>query len=68
LQVCAQYALCAHTCNEASHNHEHVHFKCEACGNTTCLENVQIPALKLPQGYQVHETNLLIQGQCPNCR
>jgi Fur family transcriptional regulator, ferric uptake regulator len=62
-----RYALCKDTCHDHDHHHDHVHFKCAACGQTTCLDEVLIPTIQLPSGYQKRETNLLIQGTCPKC-
>ncbi|RIV27801.1 transcriptional repressor [Fibrisoma montanum] len=62
-----KYALCRETCAQGHHQHEHVHFKCENCGQTTCLDEVHIPAVALPQGYNRKEMNLLIQGVCSDC-
>lgn len=61
-----KYALCNHNCSTAGHHHNHVHFKCTICGQTSCLE-VEIPGIKLPKGYKPTEANLLIQGTCSNC-
>ena len=61
-----KYALCKEACSTAEHHHDHVHFKCTKCGQTNCL-NVDVPAIKLPKGYQVNEVNLLIQGICEKC-
>ena len=61
-----KYALCNEACSRAKHRHEHVHFKCTNCGQTNCLK-VEIPIVKLPQGYKTQELNLLIQGICQNC-
>ncbi|MTI23130.1 transcriptional repressor [Fulvivirga sp. RKSG066] len=61
-----KYALCQ-DCSTHHHHHEHVHFKCETCGQTTCIESVDIPEVKLPKGYKVKERNLLIQGVCEQC-
>jgi Fur family ferric uptake transcriptional regulator len=61
-----KYALCKEACNMAEHHHDHVHFKCTKCGQTSCL-NVDVPAIKLPKGYQAKEVNLLIQGVCERC-
>ena len=61
-----KYALC-NECTENRHNHEHVHFKCEICGQTSCLEKVAIPVINLPKGYKIIEKSLLIQGICANC-
>ena len=62
-----KYALCPDTCGEHHHHHDHVHFKCNDCGQTTCLDDVEIPAFRLPNGYQVADSNLLLQGTCPKC-
>ena len=64
-----KYALCRATCHTADHqhHHDHVHFKCTVCGLTNCLDDVRVPALSLPAGYQRQETNLLVQGVCPHC-
>jgi Fur family transcriptional regulator, ferric uptake regulator len=62
-----RYALCRERCTEDNHNHDHVHFKCTDCGQTSCLEKLHIPAVKLPSGYRAQEVNLLIQGLCAEC-
>jgi Fur family transcriptional regulator, ferric uptake regulator len=62
-----KYALCNDACSTAHHHHNHVHFKCTKCGQTSCL-NVEIPDIRLPKGYQPSEINLLIQGICENCQ
>jgi Fur family transcriptional regulator, ferric uptake regulator len=62
-----KYALCNEACSVAGHHHNHVHFKCTKCGQTNCLTNVEIPAVKLPKGYKPKEINLLIQGVCEAC-
>jgi Fur family ferric uptake transcriptional regulator len=61
-----KYALCSETCTATGHKHEHVHFKCSVCGQTSCLE-VEIPLVRLPKGYVASEVNLLIQGVCDSC-
>lgn len=65
-----KYALCKEWCHEGghAHAHDHVHFKCQTCGQTTCLEDVHIPSLTLPNNYLKIESNLLIQGICAGCR
>ena len=64
-----KYALCRDECNsmEQHHKHDHVHFKCNICGQTTCLDQVTIPTLILPSGYKKQEMNLLVQGICQTC-
>jgi Fur family ferric uptake transcriptional regulator len=48
-------------------HHSHIHFKCNICGHTNCLEDVLIPPLQLPEGYQLTEASLLVQGVCQLC-
>lgn len=66
-----KYALCVGHHHEAqasqAHNHDHVHFKCMACGETSCLDQVVIPTFNLPTGYSKIEMNLLVQGNCASC-
>ena len=61
-----KYALCPSACAHL-HHHDHVHFKCNACGHTTCVEDIFIPPITLPQGFKVEAKNLLLSGICPNC-
>lgn len=63
-----KYALCSEPCSTHEHHHEHVHFKCQKCGQTNCLDDVTIPGLRLPKGYVAKEMNLLIQGTCQKCQ
>lgn len=60
-----KYALCLHDIQ--AHDHEHVHFKCEKCGQTNCIEEISLPPIQLPKGYVSKEMNLLVQGICKNC-
>jgi len=60
-----KYALCLHEIQ--SHDHEHVHFKCEKCGQTICIEEISLPQIPLPNGYIEKEKNLLVHGICKNC-
>jgi Fur family ferric uptake transcriptional regulator len=62
-----RYALCSDHCSDDKHQHDHVHFKCNQCGQTNCLENIHIPSIALPKGYKPGVFNLLIQGTCPAC-
>jgi len=61
----ATYGLCHETCSSEDHNHDHMHFKCNECGNIECLDMI-IPPVKVP-GYKVTEANLILKGICINC-
>ena len=44
------YALCKDECKEGHHHDNHVHFICDNCSTTYCLDNVTIPPVSLPEG------------------
>lgn len=55
---------------ERGHHHlhcEHVHITCTKCGHTYCLKNEQIPQVQVPEGFQIHHVQYVIQGICPRC-
>lgn len=67
-QGVTKYALCSHDDEEHVHSHEHVHFKCEKCLETTCIESIILPEIALPEGFEKKEMSLLVQGVCAKCR
>lgn len=62
-----RYALCKDRCEEGHHHDDHVHFICINCGATTCLEEVQVPEIHLPEGYKTRQTEVVISGLCKVC-
>jgi Fur family ferric uptake transcriptional regulator len=62
------YALCKEACTSGHHHDDHLHFICEACGTTYCLDNISLPQVSVPKGFSVHQTNVVINGVCKNCR
>lgn len=63
-----KYAVCRDTCDEGHHQDNHVHFICENCGKTICLENVTIPPVQLPAGYVSAQTQMIVNGVCDICQ
>ncbi|PKV52598.1 Fur family ferric uptake transcriptional regulator [Aquimarina sp. MAR_2010_214] len=63
----ANYAICESSCNEHDHKDNHVHFNCTVCLDIYCLENLQIPNIKMPSGFVPHTTNLIVYGICEKC-
>lgn len=63
-----KYAVCKEACNQHQHHDNHLHFSCTVCGQTFCLNEVNIPALRMPAGYQVNELHFTAQGVCSNCK
>ena len=62
------YALCRHNCAEGHHHDNHVHFICSLCNKTTCLEEVDVPDVKLPRGFKTLHAAMIISGICRECR
>lgn len=56
-------------CHGSEHSLEdmHLHFYCERCGRTTCLEDIPMPDIILPRGYDLHSANFMLKGVCPDC-
>lgn len=63
----ATYGLCHTTCGPEEHQHDHIHFKCNECGKLECLDDMQVPEVKVPDGYKVMQTNLIVDGVCATC-
>ena len=53
--------------DDTRHCHGHVHLTCDVCHRTFCLEQVPIPPVMLPAGFQPHETEYIIRGVCAAC-
>jgi Fur family ferric uptake transcriptional regulator len=63
-----RYALCRENCSQGHHHDNHIHFICENCGKTTCLDDTHIPSVKLPRGYSATEINMIVNGVCKECK
>lgn len=61
-----RYELC-HSHDHSVDNDMHVHFHCERCGQTLCLEDIPVPNVALPEGYRMHSANFVLKGTCPTC-
>ena len=62
-----RYALCKDECSEGHHHDDHVHFMCDGCGTTYCLDHVSVPEIKLPEGFTATQTDVLVSGKCKKC-
>jgi len=62
-----KYALCEEHCNEHSHHDQHVHFHCDSCDKTFCVEEVEVPYITTPKGFEVKSTNIVLNGKCETC-
>lgn len=62
-----KYALCKEECSSGHHHHNHVHFLCDKCGTTFCMDEVQIPEIQLPKGFKASQKDVVISGVCDKC-
>lgn len=62
----ARYGICQDTCTPDHHQHDHIHFKCDECGNIECLPGHYPPRVSLP-GYKVTDTSVILKGVCQHC-
>lgn len=63
-----KYALCKEHCAHGHHHDNHVHFVCDKCSSTVCLEDVLVPEVKLPRGFTPSQSNMVVNGICKNCK
>ena len=61
-----RYALCR-DCKEGHHHDDHVHFMCDSCNATICLDDVVSPKIELPEGYVANDVQVVIHGLCKEC-
>lgn len=62
------YALCKDDCGQGHHHDNHVHFLCSNCQITTCLEEVLIPEVRLPEGFKPLDMQMTVTGVCKRCQ
>lgn len=63
--------LCYELCEEkgaCDHHDGHIHFYCESCQRSFCMEDIHIPSFELPEGFYSHSISFVIKGECPDCR
>ncbi len=53
---------------KCNHHDGHIHFYCELCQRSFCLEDIYIPSFDLPAGFSPHSVSFVIKGECPECR
>jgi Fur family ferric uptake transcriptional regulator len=60
-----KYCVCH--LDDTRHCCGHVHLTCRKCHRTFCLQNVHIPSVPLPAGFQQEEAEYVVKGICPLC-
>lgn len=61
-----RYELC-HSHHDDVDDDLHVHFYCEQCHRTFCLEHIPVPAVDVPEGFIMNSANYMVKGICPQC-
>lgn len=61
-----KYCVCH--CDDHEHHTGHVHITCISCHKTWCLEDVPIPSVAVPRGFEVHEHEYILKAICPKCK
>ncbi len=61
------YALCKDECTTGHHHDNHVHFVCDNCNVTYCLDAVVKPEINLPKGFKPKVMDVVVTGICKNC-
>ncbi len=61
-----KYSVCSEEC-KCAWNDLHVHFYCNACLKTYCLESIPIPSVSLPPGFTISSANFVLKGCCSRC-
>ena len=62
------YALCKDDCEAGHHHDNHVHFLCEKCSKTICLDAVTVPKVMLPEGFVPKQSEMVVKGICGDCK
>lgn len=63
-----KYALCKDDCVAGHHHDNHVHFICDECNKTICLDDVTVPQVKLPKGFTPQHAEMVVNGICEDCK
>ena len=61
-----RFELC-HSHGDGEDDDLHVHFFCEQCQRTFCLDGVPVPQVSVPPGYAVTSASHIVKGICPEC-
>lgn len=60
------YEVC-HSCGE--HDSDiHVHFRCSECHTVYCFDDVLVPPVQCPAGFEAEGASYVLSGLCPKCR
>jgi Fur family ferric uptake transcriptional regulator len=60
-------AICQESCSVSKHDHKHVHFHCDSCQETFCIDLPAYPEIEL-DGFSIKQLEIQAQGICKDCR
>ncbi len=63
-----KYALCKDDCEAGDHHDNHVHFICEECSKTICLDDVTVAQVKVPRVFTPQHAEMVVNGICGECK
>lgn len=63
----SKYEICHSDGDHHVHDDHHVHFYCEKCMKVYCLEDVMVPHIPVPSGFDVKGVNFMLKGVCAYC-
>ncbi len=62
-----KYALDTSHYPDKTDHKMHVHFVCDECHHTYCLDTIEIPEVKVSPGFSVNKVNYTLGGICKEC-
>lgn len=62
-----KFALCSDTCQTEGHQHEHIHFLCNVCSETFCLNLKKMPEIS-HYSFQISSIEVQAKGVCEGCQ
>ena len=64
----AKFALCGEACDNHNHHDHHVHFHCNKCGETSCIDQLSRNLIdSIPTGYEISDIQISMTGICNKC-
>jgi len=60
------YEMCESE-GRCNHSDGHIHFYCEGCHRSFCMEELSLPQFELPSGFEASSLSFVIKGLCPAC-
>ena len=62
------YALCKEDCSQGHHTDNHIHFICDNCNTTYCLNHIPQSVVQLPEGFTEKRNDIIVSGICNKCK